>query len=453
MKAEESAPSIDPAGPGSARRAFWHAWDWAAALVAVLRAMEVPAVVALDIFHGRNTWELAANLAGSAFLFLDMASRFFRPVVTRHGTLVGHAARQHYLRSYFAFDLVGSLPWGFFAHLWFAPESSWGEVISFLCLLRLARVLAFSRDFVRVPSRFFITRRLTVFLLWIGLIIHLLACGWISVGGVSAAASPAYTYIRALYWSVSTVSTTGFGDIVPRNEPQMIYTMLSLMIGAGLYATIVANVASLLTRSDSTRAAFDDKISRLNTLMKYKKMPEGLQKRILAYHDYLWQTGLGHGHEALIQDLSPGLQRSVGLFLNRHILEKVPLLKGAETAVVHRLVSGLRTVVYTPGDTIIHHGEPGSVMYLINQGEVEVVDPQHGVVATLGEGDYFGEISLLAPGRPRLADVRAKTFCTLSMIDHAAFGIVLEQFPEFAAHVRRMAAVRMAESDQRSSRI
>ncbi|NDA25638.1 MAG: cyclic nucleotide-binding domain-containing protein, partial [Verrucomicrobia bacterium] len=90
---------------------------------------------------------------------------------------------------------------------------------------------------------------------------------------------------------------------------------------------------------------------------------------------------------------------------------------------------------------------------LINQGEVEVVDPQHGVVATLGEGDYFGEISLLAPGRPRLADVRAKTFCTLSMIDHAAFGIVLEQFPEFAAHVRRMAAVRMAESDQRSSRI
>mgnify|MGYP003347874311 FL=1 len=396
---------------------------------------------------------LFRSLAGSAFLFFDMASRFFRPVNTRHGTLTGQAARRHYLQSYFAFDLVGSLPWGFLAHLWFPAGSSWGEVVSFLCLLRLARVLAFSRDFVRVPSRFFILRRLTVFLLWIALIIHLLACGWISVGGVAAAASPAYTYIRALYWSISTVSTTGFGDIVPKNEPQMVYTMLSLMIGAGLYATIVANVASLLTRSDSTRAAFDDKIARLNTLMKYKKMPDALQKRILAYHDYLWQTGLGHGHEALVQDLSPSLQRSVGLFLNRHILEKVPLLKGAENAVVHRLVSGLRTVVYTPGDTIIHHGEPGSVMYLINQGEVEVVDPKHGVVATMGEGEYFGEISLLAPGRPRLADVRAKTFCTLSLIDHATFGIVLEQFPDFAAHVQQMAAARMAESDQRSGRV
>ena len=236
MNAGDSLPTADRTEEQSTRRAFWHAWDWAATLVAVLRAMEVPAVVALDIFHGRNAWELGANLVGSALLFADMASRFFRPVTTSHGILSGSAARQHYFRSYFAFDLLGSLPWGFFAHLWFPQGSSWGELISFLCLLRLARVLAFSRDFVRVPSRFFILRRLTVFLLWIALIIHLLACGWISVGGVSAAASPAYTYIRALYWSVSTVSTTGFGDIVPKNEPQMIYTMLSLMIGAGLYA-------------------------------------------------------------------------------------------------------------------------------------------------------------------------------------------------------------------------
>lgn len=453
MKAEDSFKPDSLPGQESARKIFWHLWDWMAALVAVVRAMEVPAVVALNIFHGRNAWELGLNLAGSTFLLIDVASRFFRPIHTRHGMVAGFAARRHYLRTFFAFDLVGSLPWGWFTHLWFPPESGWGEAVSFFCLLRLGRVLAFSRDFVRVPSRFFIVRRLTVFLLWIGLIIHLLACGWISVGGVSAAASAGYTYIRALYWAVSTVSTTGFGDIVPKNEPQMVYTMLSLMIGAGLYATIVANVASLLTRSDSTRAAFDDKIARLNTLMKYKKMPEALQKRILAYHDYLWQTGLGHGHEALMQELSPGLQRSVGLFLNRQILESVPLLKGAETAVVHRLVSGLRTVVYTPGDTIIHHGEPGSVMYLINQGEVEVVDPKHGVVATLGESDYFGEISLLDPGRPRLADVRAKSFCTLSMIDHAAFQIVLNQFPDFAAHVRQVAAVRMAESDQRSGRI
>ena len=54
MKAEDLSIAIDPAEHGSARRAFWHAWDWAAAFVAVLRAMEVPAVVALDIYGTEN---------------------------------------------------------------------------------------------------------------------------------------------------------------------------------------------------------------------------------------------------------------------------------------------------------------------------------------------------------------------------------------------------------------
>jgi CRP-like cAMP-binding protein len=134
-------------------------------------------------------------------------------------------------------------------------------------------------------------------------------------------------------------------------------------------------------------------------------------------------------------------------------MEQIPMLRGAETAVLHRLISGLTSVVYTPGDTIIHHGEPSSTMYLINRGEVEVVDPKQGVVATLGEGEYFGELALLDPDRPRLADVRAKTFCALSMIDRETFSLVLEQFPDFAAHVRKVAATRIAESELRAGQV
>jgi len=431
---------------------LWKFWDWLIVLVAVFRSVEVPAIVALKFFQSAPLLVLTINLTTSLLLLFDILLRFQRPVSTARGTLYGKQARLHYLKTYFFLDLIGSLPWGLIGnHL--LPEGIWSEPISFLCLFRLARVVVFSQDFVRTPSRFFIARRLTVFLLWIALVIHLLACGWIAVDGVTHGLTAGHTYIRALYWSVTTVSTTGFGDITPKTEPQMIYTMLAMILGAGLYATVVANVASLISRSDSARAAFDSKIERLNTLMKYKNMPDSLQKQILGYHEYLWQTGLGHDHEDLLGDLSPGLRRSVGLFLNRHILEQIPMLRGAETAVLHRLISGLTSVVYTPGDTIIHHGEPGSTMYLINRGEVEVVDPKQGVVATLGEGEYFGELALLDPNRPRLADVRAKTFCALSLIDRETFSLVLEQFPDFATHVRKVAATRIAESELRAGQV
>ena len=447
MKAEETQIT-----PNSDTPRFWKFWDWLVVSVAVFRSVEVPAIVALKFFQSTPLLEFLINLSTSSLLLIDIALRFQRPVQTIQGTLHGKAARLHYLQTYFLLDLVGSLPWGPISiHL--LPQGIWSEPISFLCLLRLARVVVFSQDFVRTTSRFFIARRLTVFLLWIALVIHLLACGWIAVDGVTHGLTAGHTYIRALYWSVTTVSTTGFGDITPKTEPQMIYTMLAMILGAGLYATVVANVASLITRADSARSAFDSKIERLNTFMKSKNMPDPLQKKILGYHEYLWQTGLGHDHETLLEDLSPGLRRAVGVFLNRHIMEQIPMLRGAETAVLHRLISGLTSVVYTPGDTIIHHGEPSSTMYLINRGEVEVVDPKQGVVATLGEGEYFGELALLDPDRPRLADVRAKTFCALSMIDRETFSLVLEQFPDFAAHVRKVAATRIAESELRAGQV
>ncbi|NDC80772.1 MAG: hypothetical protein EB090_05850 [Verrucomicrobia bacterium] len=430
---------------------FWTGWDWTVAVVAIFRSVEIPALVTLRFLDFHPRIESLLNLSASALLLADIILRLQRSIQTSRGPLHGAAARKHYLRTFFAFDLVGSIPWGVICNRLLLPGSGW-TFVAFLCLFRLARVASLSRDFIRTPSRFFILRRLGIFLLWIGLVVHLVACGWVAVGGINPGLPPGRTYIRALYWSVTTLSTTGFGDITPKTEPQMIYTMLAMIMGAGLYATVIANIASLITRADTARAAFDEKMERLHTLMKYKKMPDALQRRIFDYHQYLWKSGLGHDHETLLKELSPALRRSVGLFLNHHILEQVPMLKGANTAILHRLISNLHTVVYTPGDVIIHHGETGTNMYLINRGEVEVLDPQQGCVATLREGEYFGELALLDPERPRQADVVAKTFCVLSMIDAETFTLVLRKFPEFAAHVRQVAARRLAESDQRAGR-
>lgn len=431
---------------------FWTGWDWMVAIVAVFRSLEIPALVTLRFLDFHPRFEAGFNLGTSALLLVDILLRFQRPLTTSRGTLQGAPARRHYLQTFFAFDLIGSLPWGVICNRLLVPGSGW-VAVSFLSLFRLARVAAFSRDFIRNPSKFFILRRLGVFLLWIGLVVHLVACGWVAVGGVTPGLTPGSTYIRALYWSVTTLSTTGFGDITPKTEPQMVYTMFAMIMGAGLYATVIANIASLITRADTARAAFDEKMERLHTLMKYKKMPDPLQRRIFDYHQYLWESGLGHDHETLLKELSPALRRSVGLFLNHHILEQIPILKGASTTILHRLISNLRTVVYTPGDVIIHHGETGSNMYLINRGEVEVRDPEQGCIATLREGEYFGELALLDPGRPRQADVVAKTFCVLSMIDAETFTLVLHQFPEFAVHVRQVAATRLAEADLRAGKL
>ena len=136
---------------------LWKFWDWLIVLVAVFRSVEVPAIVALKFFQSAPLLVLTINLTTSLLLLFDILLRFQRPVSTARGTLYGKQARLHYLKTYFFLDLIGSLPWGLIGnHL--LPEGIWSEPISFLCLFRLARVVVFSQDFVRTPSRFFIAR-------------------------------------------------------------------------------------------------------------------------------------------------------------------------------------------------------------------------------------------------------------------------------------------------------
>lgn len=66
--------------------------------------------------------------------------------------------------------------------------------------------------------------------------------------------------------------------------------------------------------------------------------------------------------------------------------------------------------VYRNGETIVRQGDAGSSMYVIQDGEVEVLKTQNGNsvrLAILGPGDFFGEISLLGNEK------RSATVCAL----------------------------------------
>jgi CRP-like cAMP-binding protein len=80
-------------------------------------------------------------------------------------------------------------------------------------------------------------------------------------------------------------------------------------------------------------------------------------------------------------------------------------------------------------------------MYLISRGEVEVIDDSGKVMATLGEGNFFGEISLLTAA-PRNATVRAKSYCDFFVLDQADFARVLRDRPQFLKSIMETARSR-----------
>ena len=127
--------------------------------------------------------------------------------------------------------------------------------------------------------------------------------------------------------------------------------------------------------------------------------------------------------------------------LNREVLERVPLFEGADSVLLGSLIMALKPVVFQPGEVIMHKGEIGRELYLISRGEVEILGDSGQVVATLGEGHFFGEIGLLTSA-PRNATVRAQTYCDLFMLDKSDFARVLRDRPHFLEAIMEVAQTR-----------
>ena len=121
------------------------------------------------------------------------------------------------------------------------------------------------------------------------------------------------------------------------------------------------------------------------------------------------------------------------------------LLKGARQGggpvFLHNLAMMLKPVVYSPGDYILRKGEVGKEMYFICRGQVEVLDGNGKGLATLGEGDYFGEMSLLL-SQVRNASIRATAPCDLFVLEKGDFDRVLKDHPDFASSLRETARER-----------
>jgi glucose-6-phosphate 1-dehydrogenase len=130
--------------------------------------------------------------------------------------------------------------------------------------------------------------------------------------------------------------------------------------------------------------------------------------------------------------------------INRAVLEKVPLFAGTGDVFLHSLALALRPVVYAPGETIFRQGDAGREMYLVARGEVEVLD-DGTLLAELGEGNYFGELSLLTD-EPRAATARARTGCNLFLLSKRELLRVLRDHPRFARAILEAARARYGRS-------
>jgi CRP-like cAMP-binding protein len=97
------------------------------------------------------------------------------------------------------------------------------------------------------------------------------------------------------------------------------------------------------------------------------------------------------------------------------------------------------------GQILAQAGDQGAGMYIVLDGEVAI--DVRGRQFSVGPGSFFGELSLLVPGAPRVARVRAATRARLVPVSRAAFDRLLESEPSFASAMLREVARRLIAAE------
>jgi CRP/FNR family cyclic AMP-dependent transcriptional regulator len=115
---------------------------------------------------------------------------------------------------------------------------------------------------------------------------------------------------------------------------------------------------------------------------------------------------------------------------------------------LHLFRNAPEVIAVASGNYIFQKGEVAKVMYLIIEGDVDLLLGKT-VVETAGEGSFIGEMALI-DDEARSASARARSNCRVFPIDEARFHLLIKDTPFFALQLMKILARRLRSMDARA---
>lgn len=363
------------------------------------------------------------------------------------GTLVKDSKklRRNYIsKSAFKIDCLSIVPLDLFYFAWGLDK----VILRLPRLLRLHRLLEL-RSTTETHSRFPNFLRLCFLVAMVLLIFHWNACfyfllsKWIGFGSdtwvypkLTAPGFDSLTrqYLFSLYWS-SRMLTTGETENPPQTNLELFFVTTDLTVGFLVFAAIVGQFGSMITHMLLVRREFLGQAEAVKQYMIFHGVGDDLQKRVVTWFDYMWETKKSSlDRDSVLCKLPKTLRTEIAVQVHLATLKQVKVFADVEPGLLKEIVLKLRSQVYSPGDYICKKGEPGREMYLVRSGRLQVIqEDTEAVIATLYEGSYFGEISILNlsdTGNRRTANVRSEGYSELLCLSKEDLLEALTEYPE-----------------------
>ena len=287
-------------------------------------------------------------------------------------------------------DLLYAWPWDYISATGGAPQ----RLVFSLGLLRLLRLrltfraLAEAEAEARMPYAYL---RFFRFAFMLSLEAHFFACAffylsqqegsgaatWMVVcGGAKPGGVPDTIwrqYLLSLYWSLTTLSSIGYGDMTPQTDPEFIMVACYMMINYCISVYIIGNMTILTTQADAATRAFRKQLADAEAFMTTYRLAPSMQRHMrgvltLRFND-------AREHREVLDAMPPALRRRVAASLYRPLIARAYIFEGLPPGdpFVAVFATSLVVELYMPGMNILTQGAPALELFFVASGTADAL--------------------------------------------------------------------------------
>ncbi|KAI1701462.1 cyclic nucleotide-binding domain-containing protein [Ditylenchus destructor] len=241
-----------------------------------------------------------------------------------------------------------------------------------------------------------------------------------------------HCYISALYFTMSCMSTVGFGNIASTTFAEKVFGVCMMIISALLYAAIFGHMTTIIQQMTSSTVRYHEMISNVREFIKLQEVPNELAERVMDYIVSTWAMTKGIDTSKVLSYCPKDMKADICVHLNRKVFNEHSCFRLASDGCLRQLAMFLENNHAAPGDLLYHTGESVDALWFVVSGSLEVIQDDE-VVAILGKGDVFGdEFWNSNKTGQSAANVRALTYTDLHVIKKENLMHVLTFYKAFA---------------------
>lgn len=428
---------------------LWRLFVWSAT---VFNAVSTPLLLA---FGGQNY-----TFFYSAIFFLDIILTL-RTTAIENGKIITSPTRlwKRYVYSWdFFFDFFTSIP--FYEILTIAAFSAHVDdttivllrPVSCIKLLRMFRVRGFSSSlnpYMRLTNLMFV----------FFIIAHIFACTFIFIGKVEHETNQqswfhtykldnsSIVYLTALYWSIVTLTTTGYGDIVCTTPGERLLCIPALLVALLLQASLVGTICFVVETIQMTSR---ERYLRVDAARVFaRNLPPKLRDTLVRYTTTTFSQTRGINEEEVLSVLPASIRAEVALQTHRYFLMTCKCMLAVDPYMQMNMASLFKTTIVLRGDYACVQGQVAHELFFVEHGILDVNVTGSGVVAQVypdSQFGFFGEIALLSD-EVRTASVIATENCFLLTLTSNDIKDISANTQSIVGEMLRRAAIYRLQKD------